>query len=122
MKNVKLKKIEHADFRKSEATLFDDFIRRNKYLGSLKSDEVILFISYTENQLIWILNVTVTSSGRRIFDSRRWRIEGSGTWNPLMVANYASEVGLALAGLKRYEEYFTDSRMRRRVERALILH
>lgn len=119
MQTVTLKKIEVADFRKSEATLYDDFAWRNRRLGGLKKNEVILFISLTGNQCIWIINVTHNPSGRRIVDSRRWRVEG-GVWNPLMIANYAEQVGLRLKGIKKFEEYFTETTLRKKGHLRLV--
>jgi hypothetical protein len=41
-----------------------------------------------------------------VVQSIRYRITGSGTWNPLMLRNYAEKCGIELPGLKKFETYF----------------
>jgi hypothetical protein len=67
------------------------------------------------NQFVWILNDSAIDKNERehrVFDSRRWRL-ATGTWNPLMLANYAEEVGLQLEGLRKFEQIYDDSRKKK---------
>lgn len=107
---------EKTDFRKSELTNFDIWKKRQKKKGrrnTMKSNEVLLFISKSGNQLVWVLNIGEVEVGRankrgelgrRMIDSRKWRIEGSGKWHKDMIQNYANEVGLDIVGMRRLEE------------------
>jgi hypothetical protein len=59
MIRLKLKAIKfNTDFRKSELTNLNNLLADHKeemYDGNLTKDEVILFVSKSGNQLIWIL-------------------------------------------------------------------
>ena len=115
MMNLRLKAIKfNTDFRKNEWTNFKEFKKSKRFPGELKANEAILFVSKSGNQLIWILNVADAESGRQIVDSRRWRITGSQSWNPMMLQNYAEKVGIHLVGLKRFEELYEADREKKR--------
>jgi len=112
MINIKLKAVKFdTDFRKNEWTNYKSF-KKSKYMaGGLNKNEAILFVSKSRNQLIWILNVTEDDE-RPVVDSRRWRIL-SGTWDPLMLQNYAEEVGIHLVGIRRFEDMYDSNRKQR---------
>ena len=97
-----------VDFRKSELTNLREFEKSPSYPGALNKGETFLFVSKSGNQLIWILNEDIVISGTNLeysmLDSRRWRIDGSGTWNSLMLQDYANAVGIELIGFKRFED------------------
>jgi hypothetical protein len=112
MNKIRLRAIKFdVDFRKNEWTNYNEFKRSRSFPGDLKANEAFLFVSKSGNQLIWILNIIdsyVVSEGRvnkQIVDSRRWRITSSQTWDPLMLANYAIEVGIELIGIKKFEDH-----------------
>lgn len=119
MKKMRLKGIIFdCDFRKNEATNYKTYRRSRSFPGELKTNEVFLFVSKSGNQLIWLLNVDdvevprANRSGsfeRKIYDSRRWRIDG-GVWNPDMLQNYAHAVGIDLVGFRRLEQTFAEHR------------
>jgi len=114
MEKIRLRAIKFdVDFRKSEHTNYKIFKKSKKYPGDLKSGEAFLFVSKSGNQLIWIIYVGVTGidigTPKEIVDSRRWRIIG-GQWNPLMLANYAEDVGVTLVGIKKFEELYAKTR------------
>ncbi len=76
----------------------------------LSSGDCLLFLSKTMNQLLFLWNpidmVDQKRAGQRtIFRSIRLRIEG-GTWNPMMIQNYANEVGLEFIGLRNFREQY----------------
>lgn len=114
-----------ADFRKSEKTLFDNFVKSKEFPGHLKGNEAFLFISGLQNQLLWILNVEevdklMTRNGNytqygetRIFDSRRMRLE-SGRWNPMMLGNYAAQAGIKLERVKMFQDQFKEMQEQKR--------
>jgi hypothetical protein len=109
--------IPNADFRKSEATLHDEFLRSRNYPGDLRKGECFLFLSKSGNQLLWFFTQVSQIKGFKdaeieVYDSRKWRVTG-GTWHPFMLANYASEVGIELVGIKRFEEIIDERRRRR---------
>lgn len=109
MKRLTLKAVWlNCDFRFSEATIYDQLVKKKKLPGPPKAGECYLFVSRTGNQLVWILNVT-SSNGREIVDSRRWRIR-RGIWSHHLMENYANEVGLSLVGWKRFEEVFLEGK------------
>jgi hypothetical protein len=114
MKKVRLKGIRFGvDFRKSDLTNYDEFKRSRQFPGELSSNEVYLFVSKSQNQLIWIQHISTLEeyTSKRIIDTRRWRIDGSHRWNFYMLAEYASQVSLNLIGIPTLKEHF--ERLRR---------
>ena len=114
---VRVRGIFAADFRKSPRTLYDE-LRSDKKLwqGDPKSNEVYIFVSGRGNQLIFVTGDhsivnhrgTIHESKQQLLDYRGWRMEGS-TFNPLMLENYANNVGLSL-GKKTLEEWYEERR------------
>jgi hypothetical protein len=109
--------IQDADFRYSELTLYEKYLRSKAYGGELGTNETYLFVSRSGNQLVWVLHyepdVLVQKTKRRRIESLRMRISG-GYWNPLMLQNYANEVGIELEGIKRFEEAFKEKQERKK--------
>ena len=107
---MKIRRIETADFRRSELTMFNDFTALNRrFVDQLRADDVIVFASKTGNQLLFVHGFTQFTSAndgqpRTAIMSIRHRIL-NGVWNPLRLANYATEAGLKVEGLKVYEEH-----------------
>lgn len=106
---MRLKHVEKVSFRASEHTNWLRFARQNLEVArSLKGSDVVCFLSQTENQLVFIhgFDAWVDEGGRtvQVLSTRRLRI--STRWNPLMLANYARQVGLELEGLKRFEDFY----------------
>lgn len=98
--------VAFCDFRRSELS---NYLTAIKKYRKLESGEVMLFISFSKNQLIWILKDT-TINGIKMIDSRRWRLDSHSTWNPIMITNYARKVGITLLGLKEFEDYIKSKR------------
>ena len=115
MQSIKLRAVRFdVDFRLRDLRSYDEFRNSNKFPGELRRNEAYLFVSRSGDQLLWVLNVSQVEVSRpnrlgqyqrRIIDTRRWRIEG-GTWNPMMLQNYANEVDLDLVGFRRYEDQY----------------
>jgi hypothetical protein len=114
MDRIRLKAIKYADFRKSEWTNYKEFKRSRTFPGELGRNEAFLFVSGTGNQLVWLLNIADGPMGHPIVDSRRWRFTGSSSWNPMMLANYAEEVGIELVGIKKFEDSFKAKQAKKR--------
>jgi len=102
---MRLRYIERADFRKSEQTNFVEVQRRQKL--ELGAKDVVMLISTKGNQLVFVHGFDQYQNGvtRQILRSERLRLT-SGTWNPLMLANYAESVGIKIDGIKRFEEHY----------------
>ena len=116
---IRLKGIQQdVDFRQSELTNYEAFRKSKRFSGDPKKGEAYLFVSTSGNQLVWVLkyeaDVTVFRTQRRRIESLRFRISG-GHWNPMMLANYADEVGIELVGIKRFEEIYEAQRAAKRM-------
>lgn len=109
MNKVRLVAIRfNIDFRKSELTNYNIHKRTLPPLGT---NESYLFVSKSKNQLIWILNFgsakTVSGTETEVIDSRRWRLT-RGTWEPMMLADYAKAVNIELIGIKTFKEQYAE--------------
>ena len=112
MRELRLKLIVEADFRKSEETNFLELKKTGK-LPKLRKGEGVLFISKSKNQLVFVEQIEEmevdTSYGKRvkarICSSQRFRIRGT-KWNPLMLQNYAEHAGFKIPGIRRFETYY----------------
>lgn len=112
--SVRLKAIVYgSDFRKNDAHLFAEFQKSRNFPGPLAANEVYLFVSGRENQLIWFLQSIATETARGLpmsfIDSRRWRFTRGTRWNPGLLTKYADACGLQLIGLKSFKEAFADN-------------
>lgn len=113
MRKMHLRLVTKADFRKNEVSQ----LQEHQYqVGNLKPGDVICFISKTGAMMRFVFrpetyeNLTPARGNRinthTVVESRLYRITGGGTWNPLMIKNYAREVDIELVGLRLFEEYF----------------
>lgn len=101
---MRLRLVTEADFRRSEVANFE-VIQKKEQLR-LGDDDVICLVSQSKNQVMFVwrpLNITIPSGETTIVRSMRLRLTRS-TFNPLMLANYATAVGLQLDGLRRFED------------------
>ena len=107
-----------CDFRKSEATNYEEFQRRNRQLVKrFKNDDVVLFVSGSGDQLCFVYGFrTIEGDARKpnkpapeykILSSGRLRLD-RGSWSPRLLVNYARSVGLELGGLPAFEESLDD--------------
>jgi hypothetical protein len=109
---MRLRFVRTCNFGKSELTNFIEIIAKHpefhapKSKFKLKADDVVLLVSMTGNQLVFLHGFDVFD-GRNVLRSTRLRVAG-GHWNPLMLANYAKSVGIPLAGLKEYEDHIKE--------------
>ena len=110
----RLRKVAHCDFRCSEWTNLQSAIKEHKL--SMNPNDVIAMVSSNGKQVVFCYtheaikykdfrNITKDTG---VVQSVRYRITGSGTWNPLMLRNYAEKCGIDLPGLKKFETYFDE--------------
>jgi len=114
MKEIKLKAFAHVDFRKSEKTNFEEFLK-TQYGSTIRKGEGVLFISMSDDQYVFVepadefdaVNGKGVKVRVQVLSSRRFRIKGS-KWSPLMLSIYAEKAGLRISGIKRFEWYFKE--------------
>ncbi len=112
-----LRYIYRADFRKSEATLLEEAKLIVDNLRLQKGD-CLMLLSGTEKVIKFVFGyledraeMAVDRVGKplknppKILHSKTYRITGGGTFHPLMLANYAEEMGINLKGLKKLQTY-----------------
>jgi hypothetical protein len=95
---ARLRYVATTDFRRSEATNFAALPKTLR--DSLRNNDAVCFRSGTGNQLVFVF--------RRVGDvvaSTRLRLPSKRRWDPLMLADYAAEVGIELVGLKRLKDH-----------------
>ena len=113
---LRLKLIVEADFRKTEATNWQEKAAAGE-LPPLKAGEVVCFVSGNRSQVVFVQAPTDfhTAGGldAKVYASRRLRLD-RGAWNPLMLADYAEQVGLRLDGLKKFKEHYEEQQERKR--------
>jgi hypothetical protein len=112
---ARLRFVGSADFRKNEVTMYREAEQEGALPAGLKAGDVVAFVSTSRDQIVFVSPpYQHLENGRevRLYASRRLRIS-SGRWNPLMLQNYADEVGLQLLGLKRFEEHYETMRRAR---------
>lgn len=103
---MRIKQIETAHFGKSELTIFNEFANKNKaFVATLTRNDIIVFVSKQGNQLRFVHNFANFGDNQIALQSSLHRIM-RGTWNPLRLKDYASEVGLDIDGLRRFEEHY----------------
>lgn len=117
MMSIRLKGIvQDVDFRYNELSIYEKFRKSKSFVADPRVGEAILFVSKNGNQLLWVLgydeDVMVQKTSRRRIETLRLRVSG-GYWNPLMLADYAENVGIQLEGLKKFEEVYEASRAKK---------
>lgn len=114
---LRLKAIsQDVDFRSTELAIFEKYRRSKDFAGDPRTGEAYLFVSKSGTQLLWVLHyeakVQVLNRDRRRIESLKMRVSG-GYWNPLMLQNYANDLGIELEGIKRFEEVFYQTHKRK---------
>ncbi len=89
---MKFKMLEKVSFRLSEQTSFDHIVKQSLRF-SLRHDEVVVLLSQTEDQLIFVSGYMRLEDGAKVLTSRRLRLT-KGTWDVLRLKEYARAVGL----------------------------
>lgn len=104
---MRLREIVTASFCFSEATNYSRYVTYK-----LGPGDVVCLVSMTGNQLAFVyrpIDVLSKDHGwnQEVLRSVRLRLS-RGTWNPLMLTEYARRVGLKLDGLKRFAEFYNN--------------
>ncbi len=127
MRLMRLKYIAQVDFRKSEATNFLEHhvIKRGKEIEKrvpLKPGEVACLIASSGNQIVFVYNpdrvrdINAGVEERPVFHSERLRLTNGGRWDPLMLGDYAAQVGIQLEGIRLFKQHYDEmTRERRRL-------
>jgi hypothetical protein len=105
---MRLKLVQEVDFRKSEQMNFEEVMKKEQLV--LGPNDVVAFYSRRGNQVAFIWRPTAINFadyGKRpgtatVVRSLRLRLSNR-TWDPMMLQNYANDVGLVLEGLRRFE-------------------
>jgi hypothetical protein len=117
MMKLRLKGIfQEVDFRYNELSIYERYRKDRSFQGDPKLGETYLFVSTSGNQLLWVLRyedkVLVHKTMRKRIETLRFRVSG-GSWNPLMLANYAEEIGITLEGIRKFEEIYAAKTARK---------
>lgn len=121
MRLMRLKYIAQADFRKSEQTNFLEHHvqkrgRKLEKRQALKPGEVACLVASSGKQVVFVYNPDRVGDGeeeRPVLHSERLRLTGGGRWDPLMLGNYARQVGIQLEGIRLFEQHFEEMRRER---------
>jgi len=113
---MRLRFVKTCNFRQSELTNFVEILAKHPEFAAdgkfkLKLEDVVLLVSQTGNQLVFLYNFdafTDENGEKKVLRSVRLRMPGGARWNPLMLANYAKSVGIPLTGLKEYEDHIRE--------------
>lgn len=115
MTTLRLRHIATVGFGASEQTNYDTLVREVAAVRNLKlsSTDVVLLLSVQQNQLVFVHGFVKLWDGRQNVDclrSARLRLRAGQRWNPLMLVNYAQQLGINLVGLKTFEQHFNKLR------------
>lgn len=125
---MRLKYIAQADFRKSEHTNFLEHHvqKRGKKLekrSALKPGEVACLVASSGKQVVFVYNpdhvLDDAQDEHFVLHSERLRLTGGGRWDPLMLGNYAAQVGIQLEGIRLFEQHFEEMKRERKRARQL---
>jgi hypothetical protein len=108
---MRIRLIEAVSFRYSEDTNLRAVLKKHPL--KLSKNDVVVLVSKTGNQIVFCIGIEAIGIGPKrvrieVTDTRRLRLS-RGTWNPTMLVNYAESAGLAIEGLKRFEDYYAEA-------------
>lgn len=125
--NYRLMRLRHVatvDFRKSEATHYEDICERYPQLRKLGGNDVVLLRSSGGAQAVFVhgfdaIGETREGVKRVCLHSERARIvQGiGGGWSAKMIADYAEQLGIQLEGMQTLKE--EESQRQREHEQVL---
>lgn len=114
LEEIRIRYVYFGDFRRSEATLLEEVLKIAKDLKLSKNDCVLMMsgrrtvlrfvFGFREVEQIGGAKHEFLGKATRYVHSRTYRIVDGGSFNPYMLKNYAEEIGLSPAGIRRYEE------------------
>lgn len=111
MRKLRLRRIATVNFVRSELTNFMGLLQEHPELRNLKAGDVVLLRSTSGDQLAFIHGFQEAWSGKKgdatkvmYLHSVRLRLL-KGSWNSLMIADYAKRVGIELEGLPTFDKH-----------------
>jgi hypothetical protein len=107
--NLNLKYIVSASFQCSEKTNYERLCEKKQV--TLGDSDVVVFVSSSANQIIFLNRPRKGSQKGLVYDSRRLRLTKGG-WDPLFIKEYAKQVGINLVGLDKLQKLF-DRKLRK---------
>lgn len=113
MDTLKLRYVTTANFNASEEAIFRAvLLKRPELKNTLAINEVVCVRSKRGDQVMFIYGWMPIdgTNGEHLYAlrSERLRLDKRRTWNPLMLANYAHQVGIKLEGIKTFEQHLGD--------------
>lgn len=116
---MKLRYIHEGDFRKNEHTNYLEAVKKGRV--KLGANDVIAVLNSRRTMIRFVWSaVEIDYTPKRgevrsvnVIGSRMLRLL-SGHWEPLMLANYAGEVGIKLDGLKKFQDHYKGGRYKRK--------
>jgi len=112
---VKLRYVYRGNFRKNSVTLLKEALKEADNMKLGKND-CVLAVSISGKILRFMGAPQTLHRGgsddatyvTEVQQSLDYRVTGDGVWNPLMLQNYAAELGMELEGLKRFEDHYKE--------------
>jgi hypothetical protein len=105
---LNLRMIATVDFRQGVPTHYEE-LKRRKLMRDIGDDETILLVSQTGLQLAFVFR-EVQIKGRngdavRAIAHYRLQLDRHTPWSPIMLTEYASQAGIELVHVKRFEDH-----------------
>jgi hypothetical protein len=122
---LRLRYVQVVDFRRSEATNFEEFAKKEKeLLKTFRGNDCVLFVSEAGSQLVFVYGINHVDEemkngfkvDRQIVASSRLRLL-NGRWSPTLLRHYAESVGLDLVNVRSFDEISEEQRKHRAEER-----
>ena len=95
---MRLRYVTEVSFIRSEQTNFD--LVPSHVRSKLKDNDTVCLISKGRDQMVFVY-----ASNGEILNSVRLRLAKKRPWNPLMLADYATSVGIELVGIKKFKDH-----------------
>jgi hypothetical protein len=97
LKEVILTDMVTADFRYSDRTIWEDYVKRYRKKGyTWQENETVLFVSMSGHLAMWVVGESRINSSI-VFDTRKWRLVGGGElWHEETLVYYAAQAGFKL--------------------------
>lgn len=108
---MRLRYVGAGDFRKSGRMQFEELVKKKPSLATLGAKDVVILRSFIGNQIRILegftgeLGKTSRGNARKVFEYHQFTLE-HGTWDDLMVADYALMRGIKLEGIPTMKEIF----------------
>lgn len=120
-KQFRLRYIGTHDFRRTDANQLDEIIKSiGEKLGkndcaiivSMQGKVLRFIFGAIEHDMVTRAGVYLEGQRTRVVRSQTYRITDGGVFNPYMLQNYANDLGIELAYLKRLEAHLKEQNFR----------